>query len=113
MGKYYAYFVPNGNLRGIADNWEECKKIVSGKPNAKYKGFKKIEDAEEWLKAGADYKFKKIGEPGVYFDAGTGRGKGVEVSVTDEIGKNILSEILPKNKINKFDLFLQNKKNLK
>ena len=28
MGKYYAYFVPNGNLRGIADNWEECKKSV-------------------------------------------------------------------------------------
>lgn len=102
MGKYYAYFVPNGSLRGIADTWEECKKIVSGKPNAKYKGFKNMEDAEEWLSAGANYDFKKIQELGAYFDAGTGRGNGVEASVTDEKGQSLLPEILPKNKINKF-----------
>jgi ribonuclease HI len=101
MKKYYAYFVPEENLRGITDDWKECEKMVSGKSEAKYKSFNKKEDAEEWLKRGADYTFKKIQEPGIYFDAGTGRGEGVEVSVTDETGKNILAEIIP-DKLNKF-----------
>ena len=33
-------------------------------------------------------------EPGIYFDAGTGRGAGVEISVTDEQGKNLLHKAL-------------------
>jgi ribonuclease HI len=41
-------------------------------------------------------------EPGIYFDAGTGRGAGVEVSVTDERGKNLLHEAISKRDLNKF-----------
>lgn len=43
---------------------------------------------------------KKPLEPGIYFDAGTGRGNGVEVSVTDEKGQSLLDKILSKNQIN-------------
>ncbi len=100
--RYYAYYVPSSGTKGIADSWRECEKKVSGKPNAKYKGFKTKKEAKKWLELGADYSIKKECEPGVYFDAGTGRGKGVEVSVTDENGENLLSEILTKKELNKF-----------
>ena len=100
--KYYAYRIPSSGTKGIVDNWEECEKKVSGKPNAAYKSFKTREDAEQWLEAGADYSFKKDLELGIYFDAGTGRGNGVEASVTDEKGKNLLSEALSKKELNEF-----------
>lgn len=100
--KYYAYQVPSSGERGIAESWNDCEKKVSGKPNAKFKSFKTKKDAEEWLEAGADYSFKKDLEPGIYFDAGTGRGNGVEVSVTNEKGENLLSEALSKKELNKF-----------
>jgi ribonuclease HI len=41
-------------------------------------------------------------ESGIYFDAGTGRGEGVEVSVTDENGKNLLHKVVAKSKLNAF-----------
>ncbi len=100
--KYFAYHIPSTTVSGIADNWEDCKAKVSGKPNARYKSFKTKKEAEEWLRAGADYSFKSGLESGIYFDAGTGRGKGVEASVTDEKGQNLLAEVLPKKKLNKF-----------
>jgi ribonuclease HI len=106
--KYYAYRLPSGES-GIVDNWKDCEKKVSGKPNAKFKGFPVKKEAEEWLGAGADYSVKKDLEPGIYFDAGTGRGKGVEASVTDEKGKNLLSEDLTGKKLNEFGkLVLEN-----
>ena len=104
--KYFAYCVPSITASGIADNWEDCKEKVSGKPNARYKGFKTKKEAEEWLKAGADYSFRGGLEPGIYFDAGTGRGKGVEASVTDEQGQNLLAEVLPKKNLNKFGKYV-------
>ena len=107
MGKkYYAYFVPEENIKGIAESWKECEKAVKGKSNAKFKGFKMREDAEAWLEKGADYDFKKEFEKGIYFDAGTGRGKGVEVSVTNERGKSLLHMILPPEKISGFGTHL-------
>ena len=99
--KYYAYSVPETKTKGIVDSWDKCKAIVSGVPNAKFKGFSTSEEAERWLEAGADYNIKHIAaEKGIYFDAGTGSGKGVEISVTDETGNNLLDQILPKNHIN-------------
>ena len=60
------------------------------------------EAAEAWLDAGADYKLKNIAvEDGIYFDSGTGAGEGVEINVTDKMGKNLLNKILPKSKLNK------------
>jgi len=97
--KYYAYQV--GKEKGIVDNWTDCEKIVAGVPGAKYKGFVMQEEAEKWLDAGADYSIKHIGlEKGIYFDAGTGAGDGVEVSVTDENGDSLLYKILDEKDIN-------------
>ncbi len=104
--KYYAYYIPSTDVNGITDNWKQCEKKVSGKPNARYKGFQTKKEAEEWLKIGADYSFKSEAEPGIYFDAGTGRGQGVEVSVTDEKGKNFLTEVMPKKNLNKFGKYV-------
>ncbi len=104
--KYYAYYIPSSDENGVADDWNECEKKVSGEPGARYRGFATRKEAEQWLKAGADYSFQKEFEPGIYFDAGTGRGKGVEVSVTDEKGENLLREVVPKKKLNKFGKYL-------
>lgn len=97
--KYYAYQV--GDKKGIVDNWADCEKIVAGVPGAKFKGFVIQEEAEKWLDAGADYSKKHIGlEKGIYFDAGTGAGNGVEISVTDENGDSLLYKVLPEKEIN-------------
>jgi ribonuclease HI len=98
--KYYAYKI--GGEQGIVESWAECERIVKGIAGAKFRGFAKQREAELWLEAGADYAVKHVDvEPGMYFDAGTGAGNGVEISVTDETGKSLLHEILPKKQINK------------
>ena len=101
--KHYAYFIPNG-AQGITDDWSKCEKLVKGVVGARFKAFNVKREAEEWLEGGALYEFKKPVklEPGVYFDAGTGRGEGVEISVTDENGKNLLRKALSKDELNKF-----------
>lgn len=111
--KYYAYFLLSGtglpaDRQGICDSWKECEKLVSGK-TARFRGFATHAEAEAWLSAGAHYETreKKAARiktqllPGIYFDAGTGRGNGVEISVTDESGKDLLHTVMPKTKINK------------
>lgn len=118
--KFYAYFVPTfgagtvadakktaGEGRGVTDNWAMCEKIVSGKPGARFKAFNNRSDAEAWLTQGAIYE-AKVARPrptlqrGVYFDAGTGRGAGVEISVTDETGKNLLHKAISSKALNTF-----------
>ena len=103
--KYYVYLVPNGP-RGVTDDWKICEKIVSGKVGARFRAFGERSDAERWLMAGARYETKirlaRRRESGIYFDSGTGRGKGVEISVTDEKGKNLLHKALSKKDINRF-----------
>jgi len=97
--KYYAYLI-NGK-KGIVDNWPECQRIVAGINGAKFKGFESEEVAQAWLNAGADYKIKNIAvEDGIYFDSGTGAGEGVEINVTDKIGKKLLHKVLDKGKLN-------------
>jgi len=101
--KYYAYFVPDGT-QGITDDWKKCEAIVSGRPGARFKAFTVRAEAEEWLSHGAMYEAKsrpKL-QKGIYFDAGTGRGSGVEVSVTDEAGRNLLHKALSKDELNRF-----------
>lgn len=100
--KYYAYHVASVGAHGITDDWEECRMIVSGKRDARYKGFKTRQEAEVWLAEGARYevKIKKENLRGIYFDAGTGRGKGVEISVTDEKGSDLLARIVDEEFIN-------------
>ncbi len=102
--KFYAYVVPTKKLTGVAESWNECERFVSGEFGARYRGFPTKEEAEEWLRLGAQYEIKitKKLEKGIYFDAGTGRGAGVEISVTDERGKNLLHKVLKKKELNRF-----------
>ena len=106
MGKkknnFYAYLLSSGKS-GILENWLEVETLVKGK-SARYKGFETKSEAQEWLDQGAKYsastktkkKKSKVLKKGIYFDAGTGRGKGTELKVTDEKGNNLL----PKSRIN-------------
>ena len=99
--KYYAYLVKQ--KKGITDNWPECQKLVYGVLGAKYKSFESREAAETWLEFGADYKLKNIAaEEGIYFDAGTGSGRGVEINVTDRKGKSFVKKLLGKDVTNNF-----------
>ncbi len=102
--KYYAYLLSNDGVRGITENWKECEHLVSGVAGARFRSFPTRREAEVWLAAGAPYevKVKKKMPVGIYFDAGTGRGRGVEISVTDEQGKNLLHEVLSPEQINRF-----------
>ena len=106
QNKYYAYLLADKNRSGIVEDWKECEKIVSGK-DARYRSFTSRTDAENWLKNDANYEIKppktaKKLEAGIYFDSGTGRDQKVEVSVTDETGKDLLDKMAPKIKLNKF-----------
>lgn len=108
--KYYACFIPGKDVKRITDNWNDCEKLVSGVKGARYRSFNTRKEAEEWLASGAKYKEPGIYPHtkrkasfgvGVYFDAGTGRGEGVEISLTNEKGEDLLDKVLPKKKINK------------
>lgn len=114
--KYYAYKIIETGEMGVLDNWEECEIKVKGK-NANYQKFKTKKEAEDWIFNGASY-VKKINKnlkyssnknknvklkKGIYFDAGTGRGKGVEVRVCDENKNSLINQILKSDKINEFE----------
>ncbi|STO31915.1 Predicted double-stranded RNA/RNA-DNA hybrid binding protein [Fusobacterium necrogenes] len=94
--KFYAYFLENEKVTGIVETWDECKNLVHGK-KARYKSFSTRIECENWLETGANYE-KKAGIKkeiqqnlpiGIYFDAGTGRGIGVETRITDEKGNSL------------------------
>ncbi len=108
-GKFYAYYLEGLGTSGIVNSWSECQEKTK-KYKARYKSFKSKKEAEKWIADGAKYEDKnevKANLPeGIYFDAGTGRGIGVEVRVTDVKGKSILDKLLEKNKINQFGNYL-------
>lgn len=49
-GKFYA--VKEGRNTGIFESWDECKKQVDGYSGAKYKSFKSMEEAQEYIEGG-------------------------------------------------------------
>lgn len=118
--KFYACFIPETGKKLVTSIWPECEDLVKGVRGARYKSFDSRSEAEAWLKAGASYGPSKPGkknpaktasaireakaklEKGIYFDAGTGRGDGVEISVTDERGRNLLDKILLPEQLNKY-----------
>lgn len=107
--KFYAYSLNNGKKMGITNSWEYCESLVKGKHDAKYKSFYTEHQAHDWLINGADYSYKPVNKSlaeGIYFDAGTGRGIGVEVRVTDEKGNSLLPIIADKKDINKYGNYL-------
>ena len=104
--KYYAYFIPPNGSTGVTNDWKKTEKLVIGKTGARFKAFDNKKDAELWLAHGARYEakpaqYKKL-QAGIYFDAGTGRGEGVEISVTDEKGTNLLHKAIPRSELNTF-----------
>ena len=101
--KYYAYYLVESNESGILESWKECEKLVKGQ-KSRYKSFLSQGEAEKWLNSGAEYEIKSKKAPeleknALYFDAGTGRGIGVEVRVTDYKGTSLLPKILPAEKV--------------
>ncbi|MDP3963288.1 MAG: ribonuclease H family protein [bacterium] len=100
--KFYAYIIPSTGAKGVCDTWAECEKHVKGIKGSRFQGFKSRDEAAAWLAGGAAYRVKEPAKPGIYFDAGTGRGDGVEINVTDHHGKSLLELALPKSKITKF-----------
>lgn len=94
--QYYAYSVEGRT--GIVRSWEECEAKVHGKA-ARYRGFPTFAQAKAWLEAGAPYEDRtsakraeqeKLPGDGVFVDAGTGAGLGVEVNVADREGVPLL-----------------------
>jgi ribonuclease HI len=105
----YAYYLIHTKTSHIVSTWKECEQAVKGK-DARYRGFGSRAEASAWLAAGAPYEAKQRApkpelEPGIYFDAGTGRGKGVEVRVTTKEGKDLLPELLSKKELTEFKTF--------
>lgn len=111
--KYYAFIIDKENYSKIVTSWSECQSATLGK-NARYKSFKTEAEAKEWLKNGGLYEDSKLKiqeaknnlEDGIYFDAGTGRGIGVEVRVTNRFGVSLLDDIMPEKMINEFGNYL-------
>ena len=95
----YAYILQNGET-GIVEKWENCKNIVQGESSAKYKKFKTIEEAELFIKNNGvtENVTPVLDKNAIYFDAGTGRGKGVEVRVTRSNGTSLLDYLVEKRK---------------
>ena len=101
--KYYAYYLVENDESGILENWKECEQLVKGQ-KARYKSFSTRDEAEKWLGSGAEYEIKQKKKPeleknALYFDAGTGRGIGVEVRVTDYKGNSLLPKMLSPGKV--------------
>ena len=91
-GKVYAYVTESGS--GIVDSWEACEARVRGR-QARYKGFKDRAAAEAWIAGGARYEDRdaekhaaaaELPDDAIFFDSGTGRGRGTEVNVVDREG---------------------------
>lgn len=87
--KYYAYRTEADE--GVVDSWDVCERKVAGH-KARYRGFPDPASARKWLADGAPLRDKKAEkaaalreypENAVFFDAGTGAGRGVEVRVAD------------------------------
>lgn len=49
MAAKKVYAVKRGKITGVFTNWEECKASVEGYPQAEYKGFASLSEAEAYL----------------------------------------------------------------
>lgn len=104
---FYTYIL--SNKKGIVEDWESCKALVNGVSGAKFKKFKTLAEANAFINNDESV-FINNGstelEEAIYFDSGTGRGRGVEVRVTDK-NKNSLIPILKENRKDIIDIFLK------
>jgi len=106
--KFYAYKVAGAS--GVLTSWNECEGLVSGR-NAHYRGFATMAEARAWLDAGARYEKKAVKkaeerrdlpDDAVFFDSGTGRGKGTEVNVTDRNGVPLTHLVVQEKELTPF-----------
>ncbi|BCR21437.1 ribonuclease H family protein [Borrelia miyamotoi] len=100
MKKYYACVLKNKNEKIIFTSWEECKNKIKGQSN-RIKSFKTRKEAENWLLR--DDKTDIYYPEGIYFDSGTGRGKGIEIRVVNEKGMSIINKIIDQSLINDYN----------
>ena len=56
--KVYAYYLLETGKTDIVDTWEECQAATKGK-KARYKSFKDLDEATQWLINGAEYEKKQ------------------------------------------------------
>ena len=49
MAKKQYYVVIKGRTPGIYQTWEDCEKQVKGYKGSKFKGFKNIEEAQQYI----------------------------------------------------------------
>jgi len=110
--KFYAYTVDGE--QGIVGSWAECDGIVSGR-RARYRGFPSRDEAQAWLDAGAQYEDKvakkadeleSLPTDAIFFDAGTGRGRGTEVNVTDRDGVPLVHLVVMEKELTPFGTVL-------
>ena len=103
---FYAWRL--GDDEGIVATWAECDARVSGRSNARYKGFRTREDAVAWLAGGALWggggtRSKRnagdLPEGAVFFDSGTGSGEGTEINVTDRDGVPLVHLAVAKERL--------------
>lgn len=94
MAKYYAVKV--GARTGVFMSWEECQKAVDGFPNAKFKKFRSLEEAERFV-SGDEPPIKEDLEDGYVnayvdgsYDSSTGRYSGAAVIL---LGDNDIVEL--------------------
>lgn len=103
--KFYGCYFIKENSYEIYTSWEECSKSIE-QFRCRYKSFKSYKEAEDWCKNGGVYENKsEIKEnlpEGLYFDAGTGRGNGVESKVSFKDGESVLPKFFPSENINEF-----------
>jgi len=101
--KYYAYLLLDGES-GVMASWADCEAKVSGR-NARYRGFPTKAEAKAWLEAGALYEARPraatadLPQDGVFFDAGTGGGKGARARVTDRHGVPLTYLAVDENRV--------------
>ena len=83
---------------GVVESWAECERRTRGR-SARYRRFSDRASARAWLAAGARYQdrasdkasaVRQMPADSVFFDAGTGRGRGTEVKVVDRDGVPLL-----------------------
>jgi ribonuclease HI len=90
--RWYAWIVDGE--QGIASSWPACERIVRGR-RARFRGFAERDAAERWLAEGSPERdrareraemLEGLPADAVFFDSGTGPGRGVEANVTDRKG---------------------------
>jgi hypothetical protein len=90
--RHYAFHTETEE--GVTASWDECERIVRGR-RARYRGFASRAEALAWLEAGAIYEDRALEKrealeayppDSVFFDSGTGPGRGTEIRLSDRDG---------------------------